>query len=160
MANLVVYRGTNAHRKALIVERSGYSAHFRCDVIHPLVDLSGRDSRLDMLGYKIEHGDVYLCAFLDFLDLLRGFYNIVIGNDVAFSLDLLDPLVKINVTFFILLSAAAPSSVISTRLFHNILINLDIYIISLYFIPHKLYFVFICCIITVICSNGIAYLLV
>ena len=113
-----------------------------------------------MLGNIIEHGYIYLRALLDFLYLFRGFYNIVIGNDVSFSLDLLDPLVKIDVTFFILFSAATPASVISTRLFHNILLNLDIYIISLYFIPHKLYFVFICCIITVICINGIAYSLV
>ena len=66
----------HALRVALVIERCGNGTVLDRVVVHPPIDLGGRNACADMRGNVVEHAFVHLGATLDALDVGRRFQQI------------------------------------------------------------------------------------
>ena len=126
MAHLVIYGGTNALRKALIIQRRRNTAHSDGDIMHPAVNLRSGYSCPDMLRHIVEHRDIDLGAFLDLFNLFLCLEQAVVGNLMSLRLDFFHSLVKIDMALLIFFAASAPAFVVSARLLHAFILLLSV----------------------------------
>ena len=98
MANLIIDRGTNAIRIALIVKRRRNSAHLRGQIINDLINLAGFHAFMNTLFNFIQHSDVDLGALADLLNLRRCFDHCMSRHLMSGCVQSLKPVVHECVT--------------------------------------------------------------
>ena len=116
VADLVVHRGADAFREALVVQRRRDAAQPAGRAVYDVVDVLGGHAHLKALGHLIQDLRIDRAGPADALDLLCVFQHILPGDADAFGVEGRKPLHHLLMALSIGQAAAAEAKLLC---FHN-----------------------------------------